>query len=77
MFILKIVACDAVVPQPPNDIKYVHLKTTFRTLGVSYCIFANALAHCPRKRVMFHASRQRLVLLYLATESPYQQLLLS
>ena len=61
-FILKIFACDAIVPQPPNDIKSLHssVKTTFRTLGVGYCIFADALAHCPRKRVMFHASRQRL-----------------
>ena len=38
-----------------------------RTLGVGYCIFADALAHCPCKRVMFQASRQRLVLLYLAS----------
>jgi len=67
--ILKIVACDAIVHQPSNDIKSLHfsVKTTFRTLGVGYCIFADALAHCPRKRVMFQASLQRLVLLYLAS----------
>ena len=65
-FILKIVACDAIVPKPPNDIKSLHfsMKTTFRTLGVGYCRFADALAHCPRKQVLFQASQQRLVLLY-------------
>ena len=43
------------------------VKTTFRTLCVSYYIFVNAFAHCPRKRAMFQASQQRLVLLYLAS----------
>ena len=70
-----------IVPQPPNDIKSPHfsVKTTFRTLGVGYCIFADVLTHCPRKRVMFHVSRQRLTVTSVSecTSQICQQLLLS
>ena len=76
-FILKIVACDAIVPQPPNDIKSLHfsMKTMFRTLGVDYCLFADALAHCPCKQVLFQASQQTSASVLL--KFSYQQLLLS
>ena len=47
---------------------FERIKTVFRTLGTGFCVFTDALSHATRKRrVLYSASRQRLVLLYLTT----------
>ena len=69
-FVLKTFACDAQVPHPPEDTSSVRFreKTVFRTLGTRFCVFTDALSHATRiRRVLYSASRQRLVLLYLTT----------
>ena len=69
-FVLKTFACDAQVPHPPEDTSSVRFreKTVFRTLSTGFCVFTDALSHATRKRrVLYSASRQRLVLLYLTT----------
>ena len=58
------------VPHPPEDTSSVRFreKTVFRTLSTGFCVFTDALSHATRKRrVLYSASRQRLVLLYLTT----------
>ena len=69
-FVLKTFACDAQVPHPPEDTSSVRFqeKTVFRTLGTGFSVLTDALSHATRKRrVLYTAPRQRLVLLYLTT----------
>ena len=69
-FVLKTFACDAHVPHPPEDTSSVRFreKSVFRTLGTRFCLLTDALSHATRKRrVLYSAPRQRLVLLNLTT----------
>jgi len=69
-FVLKTFACDVQVPHPPEDTSSVRFreKSVFRTLGTRFCLLTDALSHATRKRrVLYSAPRQRLVLLHLTT----------
>ena len=71
-FVLKLVNSDATEPNSSCIPKYVDLiefdkKTLFRPLGTGFSLLVNALQRSAYARCARTTSRQRLVLLYLAS----------